>query len=113
MRLWLRRLGYLLLFLLWLLVISLPLLAVLLAIQKEIQIGDDPRSHLRVFLVQEQRSEGIGLEWRRRSDGGGRCSETTLAYLMWEGEGMNTTYCQCYNEAGDVIGSEMTACGVP
>lgn len=113
MRLWLRRLAYLFLFLLWLLVISLPLLAVLLATQKEIRIGDGPRSHLRIFLVQEQRSEGVGLEWRRRSGNEKECSETTLAYLMWEGEGVNTTYCQCYNEEGDVIRSETNACGLP
>lgn len=113
MKLWLRRLAYLFLFLFWLFVISLPLLAVLLAIQKDIRIGDDPQSHLRIFLVQQQNAEGIGLEWRRRAGDAEQCSQTTLAYLMWEGEGVNSTYCQCFDENGDVVRSEMNACGGP
>lgn len=97
---WLRRFVYLLLLLLWLGVISLPLFSVLLAARGELQLGDDPRRHLRLFLIQERDTQGIGIEWARPLREEAACYRTRLTYLMWEGRGENVSFCQCLDEPG-------------
>lgn len=109
----LRHLIYLLLFVGWLLVMSLPLLSVVLATQRTIQLGQRSQTHLRLFLVQEQTSEGVGLEWARRQSAAPGCVQTRLIYLMWKGDGDNATYCQCYNQDGAIVRSEVGACTPP
>lgn len=96
---WPRRVLYLLIIVLWLIVLSVPFFAFVLAARKQIQIGDDPRSHLRVFLVQEQGSEGIGVEWVRPYRPNPACAQTSVNYFMWSGEPEPVLYCQCYDPA--------------
>ncbi|MGH2537443.1 MAG: hypothetical protein ACRDHL_08630 [Candidatus Promineifilaceae bacterium] len=100
MALRLRRIGYLLLALLWLAVMALPVLAALLAVRGELRIGR-PHSGMTLFLVQEADFQGAGVMWTRRSPGGSHCSQTSLRYLLWEGQdpGANTDYCQCFDPA--------------
>jgi hypothetical protein len=93
---WLRRLLYALVVLVWLLLVIAPLLAFVLAARGQIQFGSDPRRHLRLFLVQEEDAQGIGLEWLRPSRSQSACSSGSLTYFMWEGEGQNASFCQCY-----------------
>jgi hypothetical protein len=98
---WLRRLAYMLVVLLWLLLISFPVVAFLLATQGEIIIGEPDRSGLRLFMVQERQSQGGGLQWTRPQNGPAQagCSQTSLRYYLWEGsdQGQNVDYCQCFD----------------
>lgn len=105
----LRRFVYLLIVIVWLLIMSVPVLAVMLATQREVQIGDTQR-HFRLFLIQESDSEGISVDLTRPAGGGRRCAQSNVIYLMWKGSGENTVYCQCYDENGAVISSERVSC---
>ena len=101
MKRWLRRIAYLLVVLLWLLLISFPIVAFFLATQGQIQIGEPNRNGLRLFMVQERSSQGIGLQWSRAMAGPDQagCSQTSLRYYLWEGsdQGENVDYCQCFD----------------
>lgn len=105
MKRWSRRIGYLLFILLWLILVSLPVVAFFVATQGQIEIGDS-RSGLRLFLLQDTNNQGLGLQWTRNynnpeaaGQSPGQCSRTTLRYFLWEGEasGQNADYCQCYD----------------
>lgn len=104
-----RRLLYALLLLVWLVIMLFPVFAVVLAARQQIQIGDDPQSHLRLFLVQEPDARGVGLEWARPSGTAG-CAQTRLAYLLWRGEGQNARFCSCYDDRGQFVGSHPGTC---
>ena len=95
MKPWLRRSLYLLIVLVWLLVMAFPVFAVVLASRGEIQLGDDSANNSRIFLVQETDAEGIGIQTMRQKGTDPLCSETTVTYLMWEGEGENSRFCSC------------------
>lgn len=117
MKPWLRRLLALLLLLIWFLVMLFPVLAVVLAAQGQIAVGQQNRRQLRLFLLQEPGHEGVGVEWSRpagvRPQEGERCLQTDLAYLMWAGDAENVTYCRCLDEQGAVPGSELGPCPDP
>ena len=91
--------GYLLLLLLWLMVMAFPTFAFFLSTNGEIQLGEDPQSHVRFFMVQEESSSGVGVEWVRGARESENCTRTSLVYFLWEGDsaGQNTTFCQCYD----------------
>lgn len=113
MSVWLRRLGYFLLFLAWLVVMVFPFVAALLAIQGQIEIGNELSGrHLRLFLVQEPDREGVGMEWTQPS-AAERCRQGHIIYLMWEGAGDNASYCRCMNDSGSVTSSEPGRCPRP
>ncbi|MCA9940391.1 MAG: hypothetical protein KC418_17255 [Anaerolineales bacterium] len=95
MKQWLRRTGCLLLILFWLFLMSLPLLAVNIARGGQVRLGAQDGAHLRIFLVQEEKLNGLGLEWARDVAGTGTCRHTSVTYLMWEGQGTSADYCQC------------------
>ena len=109
----LRRLAYFLVFLVWLLIMLFPVVAFVLATQGEIMVGKETNSHTRLFLLQEEDTEGVGIEWTRRARESPGCAQTSLIYLMWEGEGENATYCQCYDETGAIVVSTPGACSAP
>jgi hypothetical protein len=96
---WLKRLVYFFLLLLWLMVMAFPTFAFLLATQGELQLGDEPRSHLRFFMVQEPASSGVGVEWVRAASRVENCTRTTLRYFLWESDeaNQNVRFCQCYD----------------
>jgi hypothetical protein len=105
MQRWLRRLAYGLVVLVWLILMLAPIVAVVLAARGQIQVGEGPRRYVRLFLVQEEEAQGVGLEWVRPADGQTSCSDGSLRYFTWEGEGQNADFCQCYDEAGEVLTS--------
>ncbi|MDX1664201.1 MAG: hypothetical protein R3272_10420 [Candidatus Promineifilaceae bacterium] len=113
MRRWLRRGITLFLLALWLLIMAFPLVAVVLATQGQIQVGDVPGNHVRLFLVQERGARGVGIEWTRPVQEPPGCAQTSLAYLMWEGEGQSVTYCRCFDENGLLVENRPGACRVP
>ncbi|MCP5096649.1 MAG: hypothetical protein GY943_13935 [Chloroflexi bacterium] len=100
MKKWLRRFIYSLLTLLWLLVMTIPFLAFLLAARGEVHIGSNPQRNVRIFNVQEELAEGVGVEWTRPftpSASTASCTKTNIAYLFWENDSgnQNSSYCQC------------------
>lgn len=101
-----------LLLLVWLLVMAFPVVAVVLATQKQIEVGGDEGRQVRVFLLQEREQEGLGIEWTG-PEGEGGCRETRLVYLMWVGEGENVTYCRCDAGDGSLDESYAGSCGGP
>ncbi|RMG97165.1 MAG: hypothetical protein D6706_09025 [Chloroflexi bacterium] len=96
MRTWLRRLLYLLIVVVWLLVMSFPFVAFKLATDGQLLIGNNGR-HVRLFLIQERTANGVGVEWTRPFSRDRSCTRTSITYLLWEGEGENVTYCQCFD----------------
>jgi hypothetical protein len=113
MRPWLRRLLYLLLGLLWLLVMSLPVFAVVLATQREIQVGSEPERNVRLFLIQEQDAEGVAVQWMGAPSAADGCAQGRVVYLMWEGEGENASFCQCYDQEGNLSSTTVGSCSEP
>lgn len=120
MRQWLKRASYLLLIVLWLILISFPIIAFFLATQGQIQIGDSS-SGIRLFLLQELDNQGLGLQWTRPYDNqesGGQedseCSQTSLRYFLWEGDGQsqNSDYCQCRDSQTQQL-LPLDACSLP
>ncbi len=105
MKRWLRRFGYLLFVIIWLMVMCFPTFAFVLAMNGQIEVGSNPRNHVRFFMVSEEDADGIGVEWTRplRSPLPGQptCAKTSVIYLLWEGGGQNqnVTYCQCVDPA--------------
>lgn len=92
----LRRALYTLIFIGWLAVLALPALAFILAARGEIQLGDDPQRTVRLFLVDEEEADGLGLLRTRPVSEAPYCVETRVRYLLWSGRGESATSCQCY-----------------
>lgn len=105
MKRWLRRAGCFGLALIWLAVLSVPLLAVVIASRGQVRLGAQESAHLRLFLVQEEGNNGLGIEWTRAgaTEGENRCWRTSVSYWLWEGRGENVTYCQCVDDAGNFV----------
>lgn len=104
----LTRLGYTALVVLWLAVMCGPAFFCALVLNSgELVWGDDPDDQVRVFLMQERGQEGLGVQWTRplSSDSSEPlCTQTTVRYWMWAGEGENATMCTCAGEANLCVG---------
>lgn len=100
---WLRRLGCFAAVIIWLVVMLFPTFAFLLAARGQLQFGNDVDNHLRFFIVQEEESAGVGIEWTRPYQE--NCTQTSVNYVLWEGNnGQSTSYCQCFDQAtGDPL----------
>lgn len=112
---WLRRFGYVLFFVIWLLVMAFPAFAFFLATQGELNIGQNPQNHVRFFMVQEEETGGIGVEWTRPFHGNEanqNCAKTSIRYILWSGDNsdQNVTYCQCFDAAGTSLPVEQNSC---
>lgn len=92
---WLRRLLYLLIVLVWLVIMAFPIVAFRLATNGEITWGQETGRQGRLFLLQDTEAEGVGLQSSRPQPGSSACVITTVRYLMWVGEGQNTRSCHC------------------
>ncbi|MEM7336779.1 MAG: hypothetical protein AAF490_32200 [Chloroflexota bacterium] len=75
---------------------AFPITAFALSMRGEINFGQNPQRHLRLFMVQEEDASGVGIEWARTSRNRD-CAITSINYLMWDGEGEPTSFCQCYD----------------
>jgi hypothetical protein len=82
---------------------TFPVIAFVLAVRGEIQAGQSMGSHVRIFLLQEESVQGIGVEWTRPA-GSESCYMTTVNYLLWKGgnSASNTSYCLCHEADGSV-----------
>ncbi len=92
-----RRIAYLIVTIVLLLIMSLPILAFALAARGELTIGNIQGSYLRLFLVNSDEAEGIGFQRLRQSAGGGDCQQGSVRYFLWEGQSraLNADYCTC------------------
>ena len=111
MKKWLRRLSYLLIVLFWLLIVSFPFTAFALAVNGRVQVGRDDGSHLRLFMVQQPDADGVAAEVVRPTLFSRGCRQTTIVYLLWEGEGENARFCQCFDpETGSAFPVVLGTC---
>ena len=97
-----RRLVYTGGIVIWLIIMCFPIIAFLLATRGEIRIGSENLSGIRIFLISEKQTRGIGFQWDRQLPNDPGCVKSTLKYLLWDGNesGINTDYCWCYDLSG-------------
>ncbi len=108
-----KRLGIILFLLLWFFLVSLPALAFILATRGQLQLGDE-YNHLRVFMLQENAAEGIGIEIVRPFRSVPTCTQSNVRYFMWVGDPENVTFCQCYDaETGAPLSAIQGNCVEP
>ncbi|NWF68753.1 MAG: hypothetical protein HXY40_06695 [Chloroflexi bacterium] len=100
----LRRLGCVLLLILWFAFILLPCALVMLAQQQEIVIsqGDLPGEQIRIWLIMEIEQRGLGIaSTARHAIDGAQCVQTDVRFALWQGEGEAVSYCECYTRGAD------------
>ena len=103
----LNRLGCLLLFMVWLVVMAMPCFFVTLVVEKEIiySRSELPEDEIRLFLLDDPDQRGFGLQIGSIRSGGAEegeyCVATSVHYLMWKGEEENVSFCNCYVVLGD------------
>ena len=95
-----RRIGCAILIVLWFALLLVPCGLFYFAVQQEVTIplGSLPGQELRVWLVMEPRSRGLGIssgQVASQTDSS-LCVQTTTTYLLWAGRPENSTYCECY-----------------
>jgi len=106
-----RRLLILLAGILWLLLMVLPMTAFLLAARGEIVLGNNPGSHIRLFLLQDAQEQGVGLEWSRLAGEEAGCFRNNVYYFLWEGEATNAAFCQCFDtDSGGALPASSATC---
>src|SRR5574341_195297 len=100
----LRRMGCLLLFCVWLAMMTLPCFFITLLMQKEIILSrsDLPEHYFRLFLIDSVDNGGVGITRGDITDGsateGKYCIKTSVTYLMWQGSAAPLAYCSCYEQ---------------
>lgn len=94
----LRRLTYILIAIAWFVVMTIPILAFVLAARGEIMLGNDMGSNVRLFMVTESELQGIGIQ-RVTKSSYESCYRTSVRYVLWEGRniGLNTDFCTCFD----------------
>jgi hypothetical protein len=117
---WIRRLSMLLIVTLWLVIMTIPMFAFVLARSGQIQIGQSEGRHWRLFLLQDAQAEGVGLERAREialppgAPATARCLRTTVNYRMWSGVGEDVAFCQCVDQkSGSMLSLMPPACMTP
>jgi hypothetical protein len=80
---------------------TLPIVAFVLAARGELMVGNENGSSIRLFMVNSDDAEGIGIQRVRKTSAESRCFEGSVRYLLWEGqsEGLSANYCSCYDES--------------
>jgi hypothetical protein len=105
--------AYILVIIIWLVLMSLPIFSILLATRIQLQVGSTEGEHIRIFLVQENDAEGIGLELKRSDSFDPACAQTSVRYIMWKGNPENVIFCQCIDpDTGNVLSAVPEACSI-
>lgn len=98
--------------LIWLVIMSLPALALYLVANNELAWRRGPNNLEvdKIFLINEPDYSGLGFESARVSEThpAGVCVTTAMSYWLWrnaEGIDQNTSYCQCFDSQGAPSGS--------
>lgn len=100
MKRWFLRLAIVVFVSVWLIIISFPFIAFILAMNNEIMIGPEQGSHVRLFMVSSDEHKGVGIEWSRRIPVHRDCYHTVVKYLLWEGKeaGQDVEFCRCLDQ---------------
>lgn len=102
--------------LLWIVVLLIPAFLFLLAVQGEVALwhgGDVPEggSHplLQVKLLMEIETRGLNITSSNvvKPEEGLTCMQTHVRYVLWQGEGSNVSYCDCYTRESDEAAWEL------
>ncbi len=116
----LRRPGCVLGIIIWFMLLLSPCIVVILASRGEVSIstGSAPEQHLRIWLVQEARQRGLGISTASvfEQDEDAICVQTNVSFLMWQGEGESSAYCECYQQSDSgwqTTSLEQNACQSP
>ena len=111
-RRWLRSLGYGLLLLAWLFVMTVPCLAFALAARGELSWERSDHDWDRIWLIQERTERGIGYQAERllsdqSATGGPICIRNSVRYYLWQGatSGSDSDYCECLAADGAAAGT--------
>lgn len=103
----LRRIGCIILLILWFVVLLTPCLLLTLATQGEIRVstGGAPGQEVRVWVVMEAETRGLGVSTGTISSQTPTdiCVETNINYLLWSGREAPITYCDCYERPNDSV----------
>ena len=96
----LRRITYLFIALAFLVLMSLPIFAFVLAARGELKVGSEQGSNVRLFMVNSDEAEGIGIQRVRKVAYSDNCFHGSVDYLLWEGhaEDLSADYCSCVDE---------------
>ncbi|MFT5193104.1 MAG: hypothetical protein ACI9EW_000911 [Cellvibrionaceae bacterium] len=73
----------------------IPIFACRLVTQGVLQFGNDQNRFLNIFMLQEPDQEGIGVQWTRAFDDEAMCTQSSVRYFMFVGEGENFDRCEC------------------
>ena len=96
-----RRLAILAVFVIWVVIISLPVLGLLLAMNGELALTISEHNEYRVWLLMDDEERGIGWSSKNMfSDNlNNNCVINRVNFILWEGdsENVNTFYCECYS----------------
>lgn len=89
---------------------AFPITAVMLSTRGQLQLGQNPQRHLRLFVIDEEIS-GIGVEWVRPNRQVSSCSRTNIRYFLWEGNADPISFCQCFDPLdGTSLAAEDSQC---
>ena len=88
----------------------MPFVAFTLAARNQIELGSSEQFYVRLFLIQEDNAEGIGLETARPYGIEPSCIETNVRYFMWVGEPENVMFCQCRDSNGSYLSATQGSC---
>jgi hypothetical protein len=119
-----RRVGCGVAVILWALFMLIPGFLLLLAVQNEVIIWHgsgvpEPEAHplLQVKLLMEIQTRGVSITTSSLQAGANHqtCMQTHVRYVLWQGQGENVSYCDCYTRAeGDTwqfISTVSGSCG--
>ena len=103
---WQKRLLWTIAGVVWLAIISLPVLALLLAVRGELSWQPGDFRQYRVWVVMEEDERGLGWEVRRVASRSVRdtCLQTTVGFWLWQGQQSRSIFCECYSSysSGDM-----------
>lgn len=113
----LRRIGCSFGLIFWILLLLTPCFCLVLASQGEISIrlGDVPGQSFRIWLVNEARERGIAVAWptlHSISQEGNLCLQIDVKFVLWMGQGNETSYCDCYAQLDNQWSLTSTLSGI-
>jgi len=99
-----KRVGCGLLVILWFAILLLPCFLIVLATQHEITIsqGGLPSQQIRIWLIMEGEQRGVGISTTSSLEiGDMSCLQTNVHYVLWQGKGDATSFCDCFTRSED------------
>ena len=109
----LQRLGCAALIGVWLVIMLIPLVLIILAIDGEITLShgssmpdrhEHPRLQIKLIKEPDYRGFQITNSTMKQVNEQNLCVQTEVRYFLWQGDGDNAQFCDCYNrgDGGEV-----------